>query len=183
MRKDDCFELGLITKPHGLKGEAVVFLDVDDPSEYYQMESVFVEQNNKLIPFFISDITPANNQKIIVRFDDINSLDELNELIGARLWLPLDVLPKLEKGFYYHDVLGYSVVDEYLGALGTVKTFLDSGPQALMIMDYRSCEVMIPVTDEIVKEASHDNNTIYVQLPEGLLELYIDPESEREDEN
>lgn len=183
MRKDDCFELGLITKPHGLKGEAVIFLDVDDPSAYYQMESVFVEINNRLVPFFVTDLTPARNQKAIIRFDDINTKESIDELIGNRLWLPLKLLPKLKKGFYFHEVIGYSVKDKRLGLLGTVKEFMDSGPQALMTMDYKSCEVLIPVTDEIVGEAAHQDNIIHVDLPEGLLDLYFDSKSDEKDEN
>lgn len=183
MRKDDCFELGLITKPHGLKGEAVIFLDVDDPSEYYQMESVFVEINNRLVPFFISSLTPARDQKAIVYFDDITSKEDMDELVGKRLWLPLTALPELEEGFYFHDVIGYTVKDRQLGLLGTVASFMDAGPQALMTMEYRSCEILIPVTNEIVGEAAHEEKIIHVDLPEGLLDLYLSAKSDEEDEN
>ena len=50
--KDDCFRIGHIARIHGYKGELSIFLDVDHPDEFENMESVFVEYDKKLIPFF-----------------------------------------------------------------------------------------------------------------------------------
>ena len=50
--KDDCYRLGNIVKLHSFKGEVTIFLDVDTSEEFKQLESVFVDFDNKLIPFF-----------------------------------------------------------------------------------------------------------------------------------
>ena len=50
MEIKDCFQLGKITKPFGYKGEVVFFLDVDEPMDYAEMDSVFVEVGGKLLP-------------------------------------------------------------------------------------------------------------------------------------
>ena len=50
---DDCYQLGNVVKTHGLRGELVIFLDVDHPELYQEMESVLVDMNGKLVPFFI----------------------------------------------------------------------------------------------------------------------------------
>ena len=34
MNIDDCYQLGYIIKPHGLKGELQLLLDVDSPEDY-----------------------------------------------------------------------------------------------------------------------------------------------------
>jgi len=52
MRKDECYQLGHIVKTHGLKGMVNIELDVDQPDEYSELESVFLEQSGNLIPFF-----------------------------------------------------------------------------------------------------------------------------------
>ena len=56
MDKKDCFNLGYIAKRVGNHGELGFVLDVDNGSKYQKLESVFIELNNSLVPFFIKKI-------------------------------------------------------------------------------------------------------------------------------
>ena len=99
MEIKDCFFLGKITKPFGLKGEVIFFLDVDEPSDYAGMDSVFVEVKNQLVPYFIESIR-INGNKATVKFEDL-AAEEALALVGCDLYLPLKLLPKLTgKKFY-----------------------------------------------------------------------------------
>ncbi len=53
MNKEACFQLGYVAKIHGIHGEVSIVLDVDNPEYYQNLESVFVEFNSRLVPFFI----------------------------------------------------------------------------------------------------------------------------------
>jgi 16S rRNA processing protein RimM len=175
MKITDCFELGHITKTHGLKGEVVFFLDVDFPEEYDYLESVFVEVKNELVPFFIESIQ-IRQKKAIVKFEDINTFEQASNLLKHRLFLPLDELPELEEGqFYYHDVIGYQVIDNQKGTLGVVKEFYSMPQGDLLVMEYEGKEVLIPVNDNTVTSANHELQEILVHIPDGLLEVYLNP--------
>lgn len=175
MTLDSCYELGLITKPHGLKGELQLFLDVDHPEEYTNLESVFVEQNKQLVPFFIETLFVKGAKKIVARFEDVTTLEEAETLRGAKLYLPLAALPKLEKGqFYFHDVIGHTVIDATAGEIGTVITFNNASAQTIMVVEFNHKEILIPVTDQILKSSDSDKKQIHVTLPEGLLDIYLD---------
>ena len=69
--KADCYRLGAIAKLHSYKGEVSIFLDVDDLQEYKHLESVFVEYDNKLVPFFLESIQIRQNGFATVKFMDI----------------------------------------------------------------------------------------------------------------
>ena len=58
---DEYFFLGKITKTHGFEGKVNVWLDVDNPQEYSNLDIVFVELNNNLIPYFIKNMSLLNN--------------------------------------------------------------------------------------------------------------------------
>lgn len=182
------YQLGYVWKTHGLKGEAVFVLDVNEPTIYEGLKSVFVELNGKLVPYFIEEINIQNN-KAIVRLEDVKTLEGAETLVGNALYLPLSGLPKLaENQFYYHDIVGYQVVDGKLGALGEVANVYEMAHQDLLALHYvapekmQPVEVLIPITDEIVTGASHTTREVYVNLPEGLLEVYANNSGEETDE-
>ena len=110
MRKEDCFYLGKIAKKFSFKGEVLAYLDTDEPELYQNLESVFVEINKSLVPFFIESSSLHKEKFLRVRFEDIQTEEEADEIMGSEIYLPLSMLPKLEgTQFYYHEVIEFDV--------------------------------------------------------------------------
>jgi 16S rRNA processing protein RimM len=174
MKPNQCFQLGVVSKPHGLKGELYIALDTDFPEDYAELESVFLLENGKLIPFFIEYIQVKHTQALL-KFEDVNSKDEAVLLKGRSVHLPLNQLPKLsEEQFYFHEIIGYSVKDKERGELGVVAQVYEAGHQDLIGMDYQGKEVLIPINDDIIEKVNREEQQLLVNLPDGLLELYLE---------
>lgn len=174
MNIGECFQLGYVIKKHGLGGEVSIFLDVDVPQEYQNLESVFVEINNKLVPFFIESISIKGN-KAVVRFEDVNTADQADELKAKKLFLPLSMLPELGDGkFYFHQIINYDVVDASSGDIGKVKDVYASPNQDLLAVDREGKEILIPINDEIIDRVDHTAHKLFVNLPEGLIDVYLE---------
>jgi 16S rRNA processing protein RimM len=110
MRKEDCFYLGKIAKKFSFKGEVLIYLDTDEPELYEKMESVFVEFNKNLVPFFIENCNLHKGDFLRVKFEDVDSEADADEIIGCEIYLPLNMLPKLEGNkFYFHEVIGFEI--------------------------------------------------------------------------
>lgn len=173
MAKQEYFELGALAKPHGIKGALHAFLDVDDPYEYDELTSVFVQEGQELVPYFIDDIQIKPNLNLIF-FEGIDSVDKAKELVGKKLFLPMSFLPKLKDNqYYYHEIIGYQVEDQSLGLLGIVKEVVSLGAQDVVVMIYQNREVLIPLTEEIIPKVDKKEKVIQTILPEGLLEIYL----------
>lgn len=186
MTIDECYQLGGIGKTHGLKGFVVAYLDVDDVEAYRKMKSVWLEllpTPGKLTAFTVERVQPQAADRVLLKFEGIDSVEAAEPLRNAKLYKALEELPELEDNqFYFHDVVGYTVVDEELGELGTVETFYEMPQQDLMGMRYQGQEVLIPVVDELVLHADEAARTLHVRLPEGLLDVYLKPASRERDE-
>lgn len=173
MRVDDCYQLGYVIKTHGLKGEVQIFLDVDNPSEYQELESVFVLQNNALIPFFLEYIQ-CGDKKAIAKFEEIDSIEEAAKLVSGELYLPLDLLPELPDGkYYFHQLVGLTLFDG-TEKIGEVTQVYEMGPQNLISVDHDGKEIMIPLMDEIVQKVDLKNSEIRAKLPDGLIDIYLE---------
>ena len=174
MKKDDCYELGFISKTKGLDGEVYVQLDVDEPENYEGLESVFLEIKNNLVPYFIQYID-FQDKKVVIGFEDINSIDEAKALVGAKLYLPLDNLPSLQEGqFYYHEVIGFQIVDKIKGALGNITQIYETGNQDLIAMQFKEKEILIPLVDDFILQVDRNQKILEVNLPEGLIDIYLE---------
>ncbi len=174
MNKADCFEWGRVVKPQGLKGAITVHIDADNPDHYQGLDAFFIELEGLLVPYLIEEIKINNKNKAIIKLEDVNTVEAAQALVKNKIFLPLGALPPLEKGqFYYHDLIGYTVVDKQKGKLGKVATFYSKPGQDLLAMEYEGKEVLIPVTDDVVLAPDFEKNTVHVNLPEGLLEIYL----------
>ncbi|MCF0063579.1 ribosome maturation factor RimM [Dyadobacter chenwenxiniae] len=175
MTQDNCYLLGYIVRTHGTAGNVVIFLDVDYPEEYEDLDAIYVEIKGELVPYFIENFNLQKQANAIVKFEDINTIEKAQALVGSSLYLSLDELEELSnEEFYYHEIKGFTVVDQTVGTLGTVREVYSLNGQDLIAMDYQSVEVLIPTAADIVLKADKENKQLIVNLPEGLLEVYLD---------
>jgi len=168
------YYLGCITKTHGVKGQVSIYLDVDIPEKYAKLESVFIEIDKQLVPFFIEDIRLTPKKQAVVAFEDINTFEKAQKLVKAKLFLPIETLPKLENNqFYYHEITGFKVTDKKHGEIGAVKQVLEYPGQSVIQVMKGVTEILIPISDQIIEKVDRKNKTIKINAPEGLIELYL----------
>lgn len=174
MQKSDCFALGKITKTHALKGETILYLDVDKPEYYNKLEAIFLDIKGQLVPYIIEELQ-MKGKKSILKLEDINTIEEAEKIVNAEVFLPLTALPKLKGNqFYYHDVIGYEIHDASTDTLiGKIKAIYESTGQDLFAVDIEGKEILIPIVDEFLGKVNHEESKIEVKLPDGLLDLYL----------
>lgn len=174
MRKKDCFYLGKIAKKFSFKGEVLAYLDTDEPELYENLESVFVEQNKHLIPFFIEHCSLHKNDFLRILFEDITTEEQADALVGCELYLPLSMLPKLSGNkFYFHEVIGFAIEDQRLGYVGEIQAINDTTAQPLFEVLKGDTEILIPMIDHFLVKVDRENKKIIMDLPEGLVEMYL----------
>jgi 16S rRNA processing protein RimM len=172
MQKQDCFYLGNVVGKFSFKGELLVKVDSDNPEDYTELESVFVELSTGLVPFFIKKCQLHKSELLRIDFEEISNDQEADALIKKKLYLPLYLLPPLEGNkFYYHEIIGFTVSTK-AKEIGLITAVLEQGPQALFQVEATDKKIhLIPIHDDFILEVDRKKNLIQVLLPEGLLEL------------
>ena len=152
IKKEDVFKIGQFAKPHGIKGEIAlvtnsdVFDDSDDPYIICEMDGI-------LVPFFIEEYRYKTDTVIL-----LYSLDEVDrdDLVGDMTW---------------DSFIGYRVIDEHHGEIGEITDVDESTINVLLQIDHNGEELLLPAAEELILSADHENKTLAVSVPEGLLDL------------
>ena len=174
MHKEDCFYLGKIVRKYSFKGELLAKLDTDQGELYEHLDAIFVQVRNNLIPFFIEHSQLHKSDLLRIKFEEVDTEADADALIKSELYLPLELLPKLEGSkFYFHEVIGFKINDKNFGEVGVIKAINDSTAQALFEVDRDGVEILIPMNDEFIVKVDREAKTIWVETPEGLIDLYF----------
>lgn len=174
MHKEDCFYLGKIVRKYSFKGELLAKLETDQPELYEHLDAIFVQVRNNLIPFFIEHSQLHKSDLLRIKFEEVDTEADADALIKSELYLPLELLPKLEGSkFYFHEVIGFKINDKNFGEVGVIKAINDSTAQALFEVDRDGVEILIPMNDEFIVKVDREAKTIWVETPEGLIDLYF----------
>lgn len=173
MRKEDCYFLGKITRRHGLNGNVILKLDTDQPELYNKLESIFVEINGLLVPFFIEKRSWSKLDSLNIFFK--NTTEALvDQVLGKDVYLPLSTLPPLSgKKFYYHEVKGFTITDENDVDCGVIDYVNDQTAQHYFNLDLNGKTVIIPLIKDWILDVDRDEKVIKMQLPEGLLDVFL----------
>lgn len=167
------FLLGKVIRTHGYKGGVKAIFDVDHPQEYRELDMLFIEIKGKLIPWIIENIHFENN-KANIKLADLHDMDGAEKIVGNFIYLPKELLPKLRGNkFYYHEITGFTIIDENHGPVGTIDRVIELPNNPLFAITFNNKEILLPITDEIIKKVDRKKKTIEVVAPAGLIELYL----------
>ena len=133
-----------------------------------------MDLNNSLIPYFIEKAQLHKSDVLRIKFEDVSTEGAAEELLKKSI-PSLNLLPKLEGNrFYYHEVIGFEVIDENFGSVGLISGINDTTAQALFEIDREGTEVLIPLNDDIICSVDHNKKTVTVHTPPGLIDLYLE---------
>jgi 16S rRNA processing protein RimM len=170
--KETLYFLGTLLKTHGMEGGFIMALNNIHSEDLPDIQSVFIEIEGLLVPFFISDIKDMSETSVLIRFDDIDSKAKAKEFIGCNIYIPaVKVILSDDSYLFYHDFIGYEIDDRKLGKIGKITDILDIRDNPLFKVRYGKNEYMIPANKDFIKETDHKNKVIFTDIPDGLLNI------------
>jgi len=174
MLTEDYFRIGTILKPKGLKGELHIYVDFEG-LEAVKFSTIFIEITGKLVPYFVSSIKYLQKNAAYLILEDVDTIEKASLLVKKHIYLPNKLKPKRKKQeFTLFDLEGFTAVDVNEGVLGVITAVHEYPRQIIAAVAYRNKEILFPLNEEIIKGIDVVKEIVTVDLPEGLLDVYLD---------
>jgi len=175
MKKEDLFQLGYISKLHGFKGEMIFLINGKVQIKLNKLESVFIDINGQLIPFFIGTINQISETSAIIKLNGINNDANARQLVKCNVYIPNSILPKQKVNkLNTSELIGFKVIDDDHGDIGEITNLLEMPQQLILEIKNGRKEILIPANEEIIYNIDKKNKTIFINAPVGLIDIYLD---------
>ena len=168
----DVYKIGTITKAHGLRGE-VVFNFTDDIFDTVDADYLIIEVDGILVPFFISEYRFRSDSSALMKFDDIDSVEQAQQIIGCDVFFENSkAVEANEEEMSLHYFIGFRMLEEKEGEIGVITDIDDQTDNWLFVVERKNGdEVLVPAQDAFIVDINHEERTITMDLPIGLLDL------------
>ncbi len=169
MTGDDNILLGTIAKTHGVRGELI--LRTADPSFDLNenWESIFLQIDGILVPFFISGLRPFKAGEWVVKFDWYEDRNRAETLVGHAVWIEGSKVESSEDELYLDELVGYGFSDKTSGHSGQITGFMDIPENPVFEAICGGDNILIPAREELILEVDPGTRSIIFELPEGLI--------------
>ena len=167
----DYFRVGVITSPHGLKGEVKVFPTTDDATRFKNLKKCIIRTKKQEFEVEKNTCKFFKNM-VILSFKEFTDINQVEGLRQAEIYVSReDAVPLQEDEYYIADVLDMDIVDESDNKLGTLKDVMQTGANDVFVVEtVNEKELLLPVIKDCVLNIDYDNKKIVVRLMKGMLD-------------
>lgn len=167
---DDFLRVGVITSTHGIKGEVKVFPTTDDIKRFEDVKQLYLDTGKEYLPLIIERVKYFK-QFVILKFKDINDINDIEKYKNKNLWIPRNEAIELKEDEYYiYDLLDSNVFLEDGTKLGILTEVLSSAANDVYVVKtIDRKEILLPSIKECILDVDTANKRIIVHLMDGLL--------------
>ncbi len=169
MARDENTLLGTVAKTHGVRGDLII--RTTDPSFDLKedWESIFLQIDGIMVPFFISFLRPFKSGEWVVKLDWYDNKTEAEKLMGYQVWAPVKQMKPSDDELYMDELIGFRMVDKLSGHEGIITEFVDIPENPVFEVEIDKEKILIPARDEFILEVDTTQRIITFELPEGLI--------------
>jgi len=167
------YKIGKLVAAFGLKGELILQHSLGKKTSLKGLSTLFLEeQKQSFIPYFIQAAKIKGIDDLYLKLEGIDTREQSLKMIKKEVWLPEADFKKFSATSSAISLLGYEVIEEGK-TLGTILEVIEQPHQILCRIDINGKEVLIPLHEETIKKMDAGKKQVIVELPEGLLEIYL----------
>lgn len=165
--------VGKIVNTQGLKGEVRVISVTDFVNERYKKGALLTifQDGKETVEVTVKSHRKHKNFDLLT-FENHPRIEDVEIYKGSELKVSKEHIQELEgEDYYYHQIIGLSVVTDEGEELGEIKEILSPGANDVWIVKGKAKkDILLPYIDDVVKEVNLEEGRVVVSIMEGLLD-------------
>jgi 16S rRNA processing protein RimM len=167
------FKIGKLVAVHGLLGELLLKHELGKKTSLKGLQAIFIEEKkSSFLPWFIESTKIKTENEVYIKLEGINSREAALRLTPKEIWVPEIDFKKFAAKTAPAGLLGYTIINNN-EPLGEILELIEQPHQLLCRLEIKGKEVLIPLHEESLKKINHKKKEVLVELPDGLLEIYL----------
>lgn len=165
--------VGKIVNTHGIRGEVRVISLTDFPEERYQKGATLLLFKEGMSPLSLTVASHRRHKNFdLLTFEGYPNINDVQNFRDGILKVNKEDLANLEEDeYYYHQIIGLTVLDENKQEIGKIKEILSPGANDVWVVQRKGKkDALIPYIASVVTGIDLDNGVVNVELPEGLID-------------
>ena len=168
IRKEEVYKIGKLGKAHGVKGE-ISFLFNDDVFDRTDADYLVLDIDDIMVPFFIEEYRFKTDDNALMKFEGIDTQERARELTGCDVYFPHELAESDEEHLSWAAIRGFELIDANTGkSAGRIASVDDATINILFELEDGK---LIPASEELITNVDTKKQQIFINLPEGILEL------------
>ena len=168
---DDFLRIGVLTSPHGVRGEISIYPTSDDLGRYKLLKECFLKRDNLYEPVTVVGCKFKKGMPVLL-FKEYQNRNLIEGLRGTELYVDREHAIDLEEGeIFLQDMIGFDVYIKGKGKIGYIEDYMkNQADQTIFIIKLESGEnAYIVDIPDFVAEVDTVNNKIFLNDIPGML--------------
>ena len=169
---DNYYKIGKLAATFGLDGQLILEHSLGKKTSLKGLENIFIEEKkDSFLPYFIESAKIKSDKEVYLKMEGISAKETAKSLVKKEVWLRENDFIKFAANAAPISLLGFMVINED-EELGEVCEVIEQPHQVLCKIIMNGKEALIPVHEGSLEQIDKKNRRLFVNLPEGLLDIY-----------
>lgn len=167
---EDFFQVGIITSPHGVRGEVKVYPTTDDVRRFKRLKEIILDTGKERLNLEIESVKFVK-QFAVLKFKGYDNINDVEKFRQKSLLVARENAVRLKRDEYFiADLMGLKVLDEEEQEIGVLRQVIETGANDVYAIDMKDGrELLLPAIKQCVLEVDVEAGFIKIHILEGLL--------------
>jgi 16S rRNA processing protein RimM len=166
--------IGKFVAPYGVNGELILQHELGKKTSLKGLQAIFLEEHKgSFLPWFISATRIKSEKEIYIKLEGVDSREAAFPLLRKKVWMTASEHQKYAAKSSPSGLLGFTIISNG-ESLGEILEVIEQPQQLVCRLEINGREVLIPLHEESLRKIDRAQKKVWVELPEGLLEIYLE---------